>query len=171
MKIKSIIGIDECAGCRDYCCKFEKSGWDAAPVFLAEEYKRVKNKIAEKKYFKPFKNSTAKQIILKKGEQKEYFCPFFDRAGKTCSIQSLKPFDCRFFPLAFMKGQDGRGLYVACFNEKICVGLAKAGREKIEKYKKYIVEIFGSKAGRDFAKNYPQILDYDDDADLIFKVN
>jgi len=171
MKIKSIIGIDECSGCSDYCCRFEESGWDAAPVFLAEERETIEEEIRGKDYLKPFGDTIAWQVVLKKGSgENEYFCPFFDQGKRMCSIQAKKPFDCLFFPLAFMRGQNQRGIYVSCFKEHICPGLAKAGKEKIDDYKKYIKEVFSSPEGRGFALNYPQILDYDDDAELIFKI-
>ncbi|MDD5589935.1 MAG: YkgJ family cysteine cluster protein [Candidatus Portnoybacteria bacterium] len=137
MKIKTLLGRKECAGCDDFCCKFEKSGRDAAPIFLPEERALVSREADGQGFLKPFKKTDASQIVLRKGGEKEYFCPFFMKEKRLCSIQEKKPFDCLFFPFAFMRGKKG-GVYIACFNKKICPGLAKLKEGQFEKYVEYL---------------------------------
>lgn len=170
MKLKRPIGRKECAACLDFCCKFERNGWSAAPIFLESEYKAIKENRESRRLFKPFGKTGAWQVILKKARKNEYLCPFFTRDSRLCSIEPLKPFDCRFFPFAFMKGEKDGLTYVACFKKNVCSGLGGINKKEFKEYISYLKRLFNSKKGLDFLKNYPQVLDYDADADLIFTV-
>ncbi len=120
--------INFCKVCRDNCCVLGKVN------VTEEEYRKIYEYTGRGDYFLRNEDGV-RQIDNEKGK----YCRFFDKEKKLCSIQHIKPIECKSYPVYF--GEKGSiknfSIYTGCpaksFLTEKYVLQAKKELEKIPK--------------------------------------
>ena len=159
-----IINSKDCINCKDKCCKFASHLLRFSPIFTEEEFNTVIKKGFSKKLFKKI-SKNAYQLKLNKKEKGFYVCPFLSK-GNWCSINEIKPYDCKIWPFILMrgKGKNKNKVYLMIDKVNECPAIKKASKEKIKKYIKYLKNYLESDKIIKLFKKYPKIIysyDYD----------
>lgn len=100
--LKQIVPSSLCFTC-DVCCRFPEETSFLAPYFTDEEIRLVPG--PKKKFFDSPEGSKTKLIRHPEGEG--CICPHFDPKTQHCTIYDDRPLDCRIYPFALMRDQDG----------------------------------------------------------------
>ncbi len=106
--LSSILSKKECADCR-FCCSFRRQSLWETPLIDSETadiiMKKYKNAVLKNAEQNSYTIDIASDYKTT-DEQEEAPCPFLD-SGKGCVLDdSLKPFDCKIWPLRIMN-KDG----------------------------------------------------------------
>lgn len=150
--IEQIVPDSVCLKC-DICCRFldEKSAW--RPAFTQEEKRQIS---AELK----FDNTQRIKLIPYKKDL--FICPCFCPKTNRCHIYSLRPLDCRLYPLLLLKKDQVLFLGI----DKKCPYSKTLLEDSANKaYLKRIVKTLTSRDMIELLKNSPFLFaHYDDDA-------
>jgi hypothetical protein len=115
---------NDCQACRG-CCRFSKEDIEFGPLFTKEEIDMLRDKLKVLPEFKSCRGSSkAFQFELIKSMQKDgsykYACPFLDEQTHLCDIYQYRPLDCRMWPFLFMRDEENRRSFIACFDMDDC---------------------------------------------------
>lgn len=104
--LPQIVPSDVCLRC-DVCCRFPERESFLRPYFTAQERERA---IAAGLAPDLLPDPTGGRITLVPHPTDDgYICPAFDPTTHYCRIYSARPLDCRIYPLALMRDEDGQG--------------------------------------------------------------
>lgn len=102
--LKQIVPSSLCLTC-DVCCRFPEETSFLAPFFTGEEIALLE--LSGKRFFTtPTKGSKIR--LERHGDG--CICPYFDPKTQYCKIYGERPLDCRIYPFALMRDQDGKAV-------------------------------------------------------------
>lgn len=159
-----IINSKDCKNCNDECCRFAPHLKRFAPVFVGEEFKDVINRGYSKNLFKKISRNEY-QLKLNKKEKGFFVCDFLTK-DERCSINKIKPYDCKIWPFILMngKGKNKNRVYLMVDAVNECHAIKKASKEKMKRYITYLKKYLESDKVATFLKKYPKMIrDYDCD--------
>ena len=158
-----LIDSADCDKCGDKCCRFAYHLVRFAPFFSEEEFLTAVTKGHSKRLFIKLKEGGYRARLSKK-EKGFFICPFL--ANDMCSIQKIKPYDCKIWPFILMRGK-GKAkdkIYLMVDKANECHGMKKVPKEKLKKYIKYLKNYLESgKIITHLKKNKSMISNYDCD--------
>lgn len=112
--LQEVLSKEACARCR-FCCAFRrKSLWEVPefPVEFAEKYpmgvsgEKIRYLVQEKNG-SPFAITDLRESYRTEDPEEEAPCPFLD-SEKGCILpEEDKSFDCKIWPLRYMRREDG----------------------------------------------------------------
>jgi Fe-S-cluster containining protein len=145
-----------CTQCRS-CCYFPKDAVYFAPVCTHTEAKAIK-KLIGRDIFKPFKDSkNVVQIKLKKMAGKDtYVCPNLDKKTHMCRVYSIRPLDCKTWPLFFMK-KNGKNVLV-CYEKDACMDTDRLNNASFKKFVQRKLEWIEKEGIAKVMKEHPDLL-------------
>lgn len=104
--LPQIVPSDLCLRC-DVCCRFPERESFLRPYFTAQERERaIAAGLAPDLLPEP---AGGKIRLIPHPTGEGYICPAFDPGTQYCRIYSVRPLDCRLYPLALMRDEEGRG--------------------------------------------------------------
>jgi Fe-S-cluster containining protein len=104
--LPQIVPSDLCLRC-DVCCRFPERESFLRPYFTPQERERAIASGLDADLLPEPAGGKIRLIPHPAGEG--YICPAFDPATQYCRIYSVRPLDCRLYPLALMRDEEGRG--------------------------------------------------------------
>jgi Fe-S-cluster containining protein len=103
--LPQIVPSDLCLRC-DVCCRFPERESFLRPYFTARERERAIAAGLNANLLPEPAGGKIRLIPHPTGDG--YVCPAFDTATQHCRIYSVRPLDCRLYPLALMHDEEGR---------------------------------------------------------------
>lgn len=100
--LKQMVPSELCFTC-DVCCRFPEPTSFLAPYFTGEEIRLIPG--AKKKFFASPEGS--KTMLIPHPEGEGCICPHFDPKSQHCMIYDDRPLDCRIYPFALMRDENG----------------------------------------------------------------
>lgn len=104
--LPQVVPSDLCLRC-DVCCRFPERESFLRPYFTAQERERAIAAGLAPELLPDLTGGKIRLIPHPGGEG--YLCPAFDPATQHCGIYAARPLDCRLYPLALMRDEEGRG--------------------------------------------------------------
>ncbi|MBI3803933.1 MAG: YkgJ family cysteine cluster protein [Nitrospirae bacterium] len=99
--LKQIVPSSLCLTC-DVCCRFPEETSFLAPFFTREEIDQLGSNEA-RRFHAPVTGSKIR--LQPHGEG--CICPYFDPQTQFCKIYTDRPLDCRIYPFALLRDQEG----------------------------------------------------------------
>lgn len=157
--------------CRS-CCKFAEDEVYFAPKVTLEEKIALEKEGSRAAKILPFRKSkNVFQIkLIRSGNEKDVFtCPYLDSATHKCSVYNIRPFDCDFWPLIFMKDKSGQKTVLGIFKKSICPVTACMTKQQFEKdLELKLDKWFREKNVFELVAKYPDLVwDYEPDVSII----
>jgi Fe-S-cluster containining protein len=112
--LPQIVPSDVCLRC-DVCCRFPERESFLRPYFTAQERERAIAAGLEADLLPESAGGKIRLIPHPTGDG--HICPAFDPATQYCRIYSVRPLDCRLYPLALMRDEEGRGRVLGLDNK------------------------------------------------------
>lgn len=103
--LPQIVPSQTCFQC-DVCCRFPEPESFLRPYFTREEIERAIEAGVDPASFPDPEGGQVRLVPSPAGEG--YLCPAFDPETNRCGIYDARPLDCQIYPLALMRGRDGR---------------------------------------------------------------
>lgn len=171
MQLKQFVPSKTCLSC-DGCCRFkeEESAW--RPKVTRDEIESVQSQDLLSKIYSREKIDTTGHIkTVFCGKSDTHFCSFFYPENNTCSIYSLRPFECQLYPFVLVK-KDGQ-INLTVHHHCPFVQESRATKEFTD-YVDYLEEFFRKNEVMGFLKKnlflageYPE---YDQELEYLFTV-
>jgi len=105
--LPQLIPSDVCLAC-EVCCRFPERENFLRPYFTGSEIEKAVAAGAPPEWFPDSRGSRIRLRPHPEGEG--YICPFFETTSHHCSIYSVRPLDCRLYPLSLMRDEQGQAL-------------------------------------------------------------
>lgn len=105
--LRQLVPSNACLTC-DVCCRFIDRESPLRPYFTKDEIWRLTEAGISPRPFRILDGCKIELIPYRD----LYICPFFRPAENRCSIYNLRPLDCRIYPIAVMKAQDGPSILI-----------------------------------------------------------
>ncbi len=102
--LPQIVPSDLCLRC-DVCCRFPERESVLRPYFTAQERDRAIASGLDPDLLPELSGGKIRLIPHPAGEG--YICPAFDPDTQHCRIYAARPLDCRLYPLALMRDEEG----------------------------------------------------------------
>lgn len=112
--LPQIVPSDVCLRC-DVCCRFPERESFLRPYFTPQERERAIASGLDADLLPEPSGGKIRLIPHPAGEG--YICPAFDPATQYCRIYAVRPLDCRLYPLALMRDEEGRGRLLGLDNK------------------------------------------------------
>lgn len=125
--LRQLVPSNACLTC-DVCCRFIDRESPLRPYFNKDEiWRLIEAGISPR----PFRRLDGCKIELIPYRDL-YICPFFMPGENRCSIYNLRPLDCRIYPIAVMKAQDGSSILIGVDTK--CPYSKEARRDDVKCY-------------------------------------
>ncbi|MFH0919202.1 MAG: YkgJ family cysteine cluster protein [Fibrobacterota bacterium] len=127
---------DTCQSCRG-CCKFRADETYFAPVFTAGEVEQIRAHGKPADGFTPHRgHDDVFQITLVPSalDPTWFVCPYLNEETHLCDIYSVRPTDCRIWPLLMMKDKEGQNTVLGCFHKRLCTRTGHLTEPEFEKH-------------------------------------
>lgn len=156
------------------CCVFDKIDKYYAPIFTEAELNKVKKLAKKLPQFishKGAKNVFQIKLVESEKLKDTLACPFLNEETYSCRIYSVRPLDCRLWPFAIAKSQDGKSLEIVCFKKDFCPSLDGLDLKELNYYKKYLSKVIKSKKFLSVLNRHPELAwDHEEETYFIEKI-
>ena len=169
--LQKVLSREACAACR-FCCAFRrKSLWEVPefPVEFVEKYpvgisgEKIQYLIQEKNG-SPYAITDLRENYHTEDPEEEAPCPFLD-SEKGCTLpEEDKSFDCKIWPLRYMRREDG--------TEAICLTptCPEINQLPLAEMKKLVQDGLG-RIIMDYAKEHPHMMkDYQENFPVLMEM-
>lgn len=164
--LPQIVPSELCLTC-DVCCRFPERESFLRPFFTAEE---IEQAVAHGAAPEHFPDPAGGRIRLVPHPHDEgYLCPCFDHATQHCAIYPVRPLDCRLYPIALMRDQEGHDLIMG-LDAKCPYVRDSANASRLQDYVERVGREMARPALRNVLAGYPDLIGRFQD-DVIPNVN
>lgn len=158
---------NNCIRCQG-CCKFLEEDIYFAPLFTRDEIKKIKGK-NQQNHFKKYKDVFQVKLVPSKKEKGMFVCPFLNEDEHLCKIYSLRPLDCKLWPVIFMKDKDK--IVLACFKKHMCTLTNKMKDNEFEDFVSKKLDWIKKEKALETLKKHPGLVwDFEANTFIIKKI-
>lgn len=167
-ELPQIVPRDLCLRC-DVCCRFPERESFLRPYFTAQERDRAIASGLDPALLPEAAGGKIRLVPHPTGEG--YICPAFDPTTQYCRIDDVRPLDCRLYPLALMRDEEGHAQVLGLDSK--CPYVQDAAQEsRLKSYARRVTRLLGEPVLADVLSKNPGLVNrYQDDVRPIGKVD
>ncbi len=158
--LPQIVPSEVCLRC-DVCCRFPERESFLRPYFTPQERERAIASGLDPALLPQVTGGKIRLVPHPTGEG--FICPAFDPVTQHCRIYDVRPLDCRLYPLALMRDEEGRAQVLGLDTK--CPYVQDAAQEaRLTAYARRVNRLFGEPLLSDALSKNPGLINpYQDD--------